>query len=289
MSSIQIGLTGWGDHVTLYEGLPSSASKLEAYASHFPVVELDSSFYAIPPEKNITKWIRETPKSFQFVVKAYQGMTGHQRGKIPFATKEEMLEAYRQTFRPMQKAGKLSYVLCQFPPWFDCQQKHVQYLKWLREELREFPAALEFRNDTWFQGEFYDKTLQYMEDDEWIHTVCDEPQIGEKSIPFIAQATHKKHTLVRLHGRNKGAWQKPVKGEEWRSVRYLYNYNKIELEELAERIKRLSGQSETVTVVFNNNSGGHAAGNAKEFIRMLDISYEGLAPRQLDLFGDMGE
>lgn len=287
MCSIQIGLTGWGDHHTLYEGLPSSASKLEAYASHFPVVELDSSFYAIPPEKNITKWIRETPASFQFVVKAYQGMTGHQRGEIPFDSKEEMLEAYRKTFRPMQEAGKLSYVLCQFPPWFDCQQKHVQYLKWLREELREFPAALEFRHQSWFQPEFREKTLRYMEEDDWIHTICDEPQIGEKSVPFVPHATHKTHTFIRLHGRNKGAWQKPVKGEEWRNVRYLYDYNKQELSELAEKVKLLTKQSRIVTVVFNNNSGGHAAGNASEFINMLDISYEGLAPRQLDLFGDM--
>lgn len=286
MGEIRIGVTGWGDHKTLYEGLPSSASKLEAYTSYFPVVELDSSFYAIPPQRNIDKWLRETPESFQFVVKAYQGMTGHQRGENPFETKEEMLEAYRKTFLPMKEAGKLAYVLCQFPPWFDCQQKHVQYLKWLREELRDFPAALEFRNDSWFNKEFYDKTIKYMEEDNWIHTVCDEPQIGEKSVPFVPVATNKTHTFVRLHGRNKAAWQKPSKGEEWRNTRYLYDYNEEELREMADQVKKLSKRSEIVTVVFNNNSGGHAAGNAQEFIQMLDINYKGLAPRQLDLFGD---
>ncbi|WP_147804304.1 DUF72 domain-containing protein [Alkalicoccus halolimnae] len=282
--NIVIGLTGWGDHHTLYEGLPSSASKLETYAAHFPVVELDASFYAIPPASSVQKWLRETPDSFQFVVKAYQGMTGHQRGKIPFDSKEEMLEAFRKTFRPMLEAGKLSTVLCQFPPWYDCQQKYVQYIKWIREELREFPAALEFRHQSWYEEEFKKRTIDYMKQDKWIHTVVDEPQIGEKSVPFVPVVTEPDHTFIRLHGRNKAAWQKPVQGEEWRSVRYLYDYSEKELSELAEQVKKIAAESKKVTVVFNNNSGGHAAGNAKKFIQMLGLEYTGLAPKQLDLF-----
>ncbi len=288
-NNIRIGVTGWGDHPSLYESLGSTASKLETYAGHFPVVELDASFYAIPPASSINKWLRETPSKFQFVVKAYQGMTGHQRGDIPFDSKEEMLEAYRKTFRPMLDEGKLSFVLCQFPPWFDCQQKHVQYLKWLREELREFPAALEFRHESWYSEEMRERTLTYMEKDEWIHTVCDEPQIGERSVPFVPVRTHKEHTFVRLHGRNKAAWQKPVKGEEWRDIRYLYDYSREELQGIKTEVEKLASENHIVTVVFNNNSGRHAAGNAKQFIRMLGIEYEGLAPKQLDLFGDMDQ
>ncbi len=44
--------------------------------------------------------------------------------------------------------------------------------------------------------------------------------------------------------------------------------------------------SKDVYVIFNNNSGGDAADNAAQFIDMLHIEYEGLAPRQLDLFGE---
>ncbi|NHW34596.1 DUF72 domain-containing protein [Paenibacillus aceris] len=47
---------------------------------------------------------------------------------------------------------------------------------------------------------------------------------------------------------------------------------------------RLQEQTREVCVVFNNNSGGHAAGNAKALMAMLGLDYEGLAPRQLDLF-----
>ncbi|MCY7743856.1 DUF72 domain-containing protein, partial [Bacillus licheniformis] len=49
---IYIGLTGWGDHDSLYPPKTSSQNKLIHYSSHFPIVELDASFYAIQPERN---------------------------------------------------------------------------------------------------------------------------------------------------------------------------------------------------------------------------------------------
>ena len=50
INMIEIGLTGWGDHDTLYEDLERKTDKLKTYASHFPIVELDASYYAIQPE-----------------------------------------------------------------------------------------------------------------------------------------------------------------------------------------------------------------------------------------------
>ena len=61
---IQIGLTGWGDHPDIYHPYSTAKEKLMDYSSHFPIVELDSTFYAIQPERNIRKWIDETPDNF---------------------------------------------------------------------------------------------------------------------------------------------------------------------------------------------------------------------------------
>lgn len=72
--------------------------------------------------------------------------------------------------------------------------------------------------------------------------------------------------------------------QEWRDVRYLYNYNEAELLDLAEKVKILEQKAKKVYVVFNNNSGGHAAQNAKTYQNILGIDYEGLAPQQLKLF-----
>ena len=77
---------------------------------------------------------------------------------------------------------------------------------------------------------------------------------------------------------------KDMTDQEWRDVRYLYNYNENELKDLANKVQILEQKAEKVYVVFNNNSGGHAAQNAKTYQNILDIEYTGLAPQQLKFF-----
>ncbi|WP_100012412.1 DUF72 domain-containing protein [Lentibacillus sediminis] len=282
---IYIGVTGWGDHYSLYPPQIKAGDKLEEYGSHFPVVEVDASFYAVQPVRNAAKWVRETPENFRFVVKAYQGMTGHQRGEISFETKEEMFAAFKESLKPYQDAGKLAMVLFQFPPWFDCKKENVDYLRYCKKMIGDIPAALEFRNQSWFSSKFRESTLSFMKEEGWIHAICDEPQAGDGSVPIVPEATNQSLTLVRMHGRNVHGWTKPNSADtNWREVRYLYKYNKEELLEWKERVLKLAEASKDVIVLFNNNSGGDAAGNAKDFQELLGIEYEGLAPRQLGLF-----
>ena len=280
---IYIGLTGWGDHDSIYPPFLANRDKLKEYAAHFPIVELDASFYAIQPESNMKKWVEDTPSSFQFIVKAYQGMTGHQRKEIPFDDKKEMFAAFQTSLQPLVKSGKLAMVLFQFPPWFDCRKKHVDVLRYCREQMREIPVALEFRHRSWFSPRFYEKTLSFMEKENWIHSICDEPQIGDGSIPTVLHPTDQNVTLVRFHGRNKQGWLRPAEGN-WREVRYLYRYNKQELIIWSKKLRLLEQQCKKIYVLFNNNSGGDAADNAKEMMNLLNIEYQGLAPKQLDIF-----
>jgi uncharacterized protein YecE (DUF72 family) len=280
---IYIGVTGWGDHDSLYPTTISSRDKLKEYAGHFPTVEVDSAFYAIQPKKNAEKWVNDTPDSFQFIVKAYQGMTGHQRGDIPFETQEEMFRAFRDSLVPYIESNKLAMVLFQFPPWFDCKRENVEYLRWCKAEMGDIPSALEFRHQSWFAPPYRQKTLDFMKTEKWIHSICDEPQSGEGSIPTILEAIDPTKLLIRFHGRNVHGWQKR-NSENWREVRYLYRYNQQELQEWAKSIRELSKRTQHIHVLFNNNSGGDAADNAKEMIYLLNLEYEDLAPRQLDLF-----
>jgi uncharacterized protein YecE (DUF72 family) len=281
---IFVGLTGWGDHDSLYEGKTAPRDKLKEYSSHFPTVEVDASFYAVQPVKNAEKWVNDTPAGFQFIVKAYQGMTGHQRGEIPFKDKNEMFAAYKESLKPYLEANKHGMTLFQFPPWFDCQRENVDYLRWCREQMGEIECALEFRHQSWFQGEMREKTVDFMKNENWIHSICDEPQAGAGSIPAVIQSTSPEKVLVRFHGRNVHGWTKPAKGNEWREVRYLYRYNEAELKEWAEHLQQLAGSTAEVFALFNNNSGGDAADNAKQMLKLLKIEYTGLNPRQLDLF-----
>ncbi|WP_353420533.1 DUF72 domain-containing protein [Staphylococcus coagulans] len=281
---IEIGLTGWGDHDTLYEDLQKKSDKLKTYASHFPVVELDASYYAIQPEYNILKWIRETPERFKFVVKIHQALTLHADYHDFADSIAQLFNDFRLMIEPLVEAQKLAMVLVQFPPWFDCSTKNIQYIRYVREQLKQFPVCIEFRHQSWFKGDMKEHTLAFLTEHQLIHSVCDEPQVGDGSIPFVNRITHQT-ALVRFHGRNQYGWtKKDMSDQEWRDVRYLYDYSEAELQQLADKIKLLDHKAEQVYVVFNNNSGGHAANNAKYFQKLLGIDYEGLAPQQLKLF-----
>lgn len=282
---IQIGLTGWGDHPDVYLPTSKKNEKLIDYSSHFPIVELDASFYAIQPERNIRKWINETPDDFQFIVKAYQGMTGHQRGKLPYDTPEEMFQQFKLSIDLMRAAGKLAMILVQFPPWFDCKRENVDQIRYIRSQLEGYDVAIEFRHQSWYDSSMREGTLTFLKDLDFIHTVCDEPQSGDGSVPLVAETTRSDKVFVRLHGRNVNGWRNTTgDNEAWRKVRYLYNYSDSELAEILQVVNKLKKESKDVFVIFNNNSGGHAAENAKRFQKMMGIDFQALAPKQLDFF-----
>lgn len=281
---INIGLTGWGDHDTLYEDLERKTDKLKTYASHFPIVELDASYYAIQPERNIQKWINETPKRFQFVVKIHQALTLHADFRDFAETRQELFDKFKEMLKPLQENQKLAMILVQFPPWFDCSSQNIKYILYVKQQLKDFPICVEFRHQSWFNERFKEETLTFLTEHQIIHAVVDEPQVKDGSIPLVNRITSD-IAFVRYHGRNVHGWtKKDMTDQEWRDVRYLYNYNDQELYDLAQKVKILEQKAKKVYVVFNNNSGGHAAQNAKTYQDMLDIDYEGLAPQQLKLF-----
>lgn len=282
---IQIGLTGWGDHPDLYHPSSKANEKLIDYSAYFPVVELDSTFYAVQPARNIQKWIDETPDHFRFIVKAYQGITGHHRGELPFDSFDDMYRLFKLSIEPLRDAGKLAMVLVQFPPWFDCTKENVDQIRYICGKLNGFDIAIEFRHQSWYSSAFIHKTIAFLTELNVIHSVCDEPQAGSGSIPLVPVSTREDKVLFRLHGRNVHGWvNKSGDSEAWRKVRYLYNYNEEEFEEIESVTKKLATAAEEVFVIFNNNSGKHAAKNAQHLQRKLQIEYENLASKQLGFF-----
>lgn len=280
---IYVGCTSWGDHPTLYSEVTSAKDKLFDYSGHFPTVEVDTSFYAIPNPATVQKWCDDTPDNFKFIVKAYQGMTGHLQEDLPFETKNDMYNAFRECLQTFQKNNKLAFALFQFPPWFDCQAKHVNLLKYVRLQFQSEPVAIEFRNQTWFSSSMKEKTLQFLKEHQFIHTICDEPQAGAGSVPFVEAVTNE-IGFLRIHGRNVFGWRNIGHGENWRKVRFLYDYTTEELIDLTKAVKNVKANCREIYVVFNNNSGGHAADNAKKMLELLNIEYDQLSPKQLNFF-----
>ncbi|MDW8567680.1 DUF72 domain-containing protein [Staphylococcus shinii] len=281
---INIGLTGWGDHDSLYEDLQRKTDKLVKYASHFPIVELDATYYAIQPERNIRKWIKETPERFKFIVKIHQALTLHADYHDFAETRQILVDQFKTMLQPLKDENKLAMVLVQFPPWFDCTVQNITYIRYIRAQLEAFPVCVEFRHQSWFNESFKEETLAFLTQQNIIHAVCDEPQVGQGSVPMVNRITNET-AFVRYHGRNVHGWtKKDMTDEAWREVRYLYDYSEQELKALIDKVKVLEHKAKNIYVVFNNNSGGHAAQNAKTYQRLLGIDYQGLAPQQLKLF-----
>ena len=267
--TIHIGLAGWGDHDSLYPAKTKAGDKLKVYAEHFEVVEVDSTFYAIQSQERFAGWVGNTPATLHFVVKAYQGMTGHQRGAAPSNQDiDAMTESFCRMLEPAQEAGRLTAALFQYPPWFDCTSVNVMLLREMKRRMNGFPCALEFRHQSWFQAGMREKTLAFMQEECWIHSICDEPQAGVGSVPTVLVPTDQQETIVRMHGRNESGWNSGGK-PNWREVRYLYRYSEEELSEWSHMLLDIERQSGTISVIFNNNSGGDAADNAKQLMRLL--------------------
>lgn len=278
---ISIGLTTWGDHPLIAS---DKKRQLEDYASHFPFVEMDTSFYGIPSAKNIQSWIDKTPENFQFIAKAFYPMTLHKPWEENVYSMAEIFNLYKERFDPMVAAGKLKAFLFQFPPFFRYSEKNFHYLKEVRNWMGNLPVAIEFRHASWYSEDNRKSTLDFLKEQQFIQVVVDQPQTPSNSIPTVLEVTNHKLTLYRLHGRNYSGWLNASEDANWRENRTLYDYTEKELLNIKENALELEKQSHEVAIIFNNNSGGHAAKNAKELQKLANIEFQGLHPQQLNLF-----
>ncbi|MDF0479484.1 DUF72 domain-containing protein [Vagococcus sp. PNs007] len=278
---IRVGLTSWGEHPIL---LNKENITLAEYASVLPIVELDTPFYGIPSIKTVNNWIEATPSDFKFIIKAHQCMTTHRPWQDFFESEKALYEKYIATFMPLLTSGKLGSILLQFPATFACTESSVIYLRRLRKILKGWPLSVEFRHPSWYDEQNYNQMCQFMRDEVYSLLTIDEPQVQNRSVPFDTVRTVSDYHIFRFHGRNPNAWV--AKGEDWRKKRTLYRYNDEELTDLATHVKATSESVEDVYVIFNNNSGGDAGASALTFTSKLNLVYDNLNPKQLDLFSE---
>ena len=283
MTRITMGMTTWTEHPVLIHNEQRPVT-LNEYAQHFPTVEVDTFFYALPQMSTIQNWLAAVPEDFTFIIKAHQGMTLHRRhqDKGELAT---LFEQYRRTIAPLVAADQLKTVLFQFPPYFDASVADIEYLKLVRTWMGQLPVAVELRNSSWYQPGVVDSLISYCRDLKFTLVAADEPHDTVTSVPFKLVTTNPELALLRLHGRNKEGWANQDKS--WRKTRTLYRYSEKELAAFAQTIRALNPAPKEICVIFNNNSAKDAAPNALQLQKMMGVHFSGLAPRspeQLDLF-----
>jgi uncharacterized protein YecE (DUF72 family) len=296
MGRILVGTTSWTEKTLIDSGLfyppeaKSAEDRLRYYAGRFPVVEVDSSYYALPAARNSELWASRTPADFVFDVKAFRLLTRHQTPPsalpkdiraalaspdkanlylqdLPEELVNEVWERFRSALEPLRKARKLGVVLFQFPPWFVYRPSHLHYLAECVRRMAGHRVAFEFRNRSWLGERHRAGVLRFEGDLGTVHVVVDEPQGSSGSIPAVWEVTDPQLAVIRLHGRNVGTWHK--KGLASAAERFEYLYTDEELRGLISPIRNLACRAGEVHVLFNNCYRDYATRNAALLKTML--------------------
>jgi len=298
MGNVLVGISSWTERTLIKEGnfYPSGAKTAEArlqfYASQFPIVEVDSTYYFPPSERNAILWLERTPKDFTFNIKAYSLLTNHPtkreslyadlrdelpkelekkrnlyREQLPEDAVEQVWQRFHDALMPLHSAGKLGAVLFQFPQWFVIARKNKEYVLECRDRLKDFRIAVEFRHKSWLEERNREETIGFLEENGLPFVCVDMPQGFDSSLPPIAVATSKDLAMVRFHGRDPKAW---TTKSETAAERFRYEYKEKELREWVPKIKDLSQQARETHVLMNNCYRDYAVNNARELRSLLE-------------------
>jgi uncharacterized protein YecE (DUF72 family) len=290
MAQIRIGTAGWTDKSLIDAGwyppeATSPEQRLRYYARQFPLVEVDSAYYALPAEQTATAWAARTPAGFTFNVKAFSLFTQHptpvrmlpadlreaaaKAGKdrvylkdVDPAVTNQAWDRFLAALEPLRKAGKLGAILLQFPPWFPISRANKEYIVACAERVAPRRVGVEFRNHTWMTEDNQKETLEFLSAHQLCYVCVDMPQGYSSSIPPVLAATSDL-ALVRMHGHS----------DKWESKdiqqRFRYRYDDKELKQWAGQVQGLAEDAAETHVVFNNCYRDYAQANASQLAAFL--------------------
>ena len=297
-ATIRVGTASWTDPTmvagTVFypSGAATAEERLQYYASQFPLVEVDSTYYALPAPRMAELWRERTPPDFVFDVKAHALMTGQptELKRLPKVLREELPDELRAKARiyardlpaelrdavwqmfleglaPLREAGQLGSILLQYPRWFFPISENRAEILAAQERLGGQPFAVELRNASWFNDKNVDRTLRFLTDNAIPFVMVDEPQGMKSSVPPIVAVTSPELAIFRFHGRRAETWEArniPVVER----FRYLYDRDELAAE-LAPRVRQAAGQTRDLHVLMNNCYANYGATNARELARLL--------------------
>jgi uncharacterized protein YecE (DUF72 family) len=297
--SVRVGTASWTDPTMIApgvfypDGTDNAEERLAYYASRFPVVEVDATYYALPSRRTAELWVKRTPPDFTFDVKAHALMTGQPTetrrlpkdirtalpaeiaGKarvyakdLPDELEAAVWEWFVDGLEPLREAGQLGSVLLQYPRWFFTSSENRATIEESHRRLSDagVASAVEFRNASWFNEKNLDRTLRFLEERGIPLVMVDGPQGFKSSVPPILATTSPELAIVRFHGRRAETWEKRGVPTVER-FRYLYDHD--ELEEWAPRVIQAASDANETHVLFNNCYSNYGATNAVELAKML--------------------
>ncbi len=287
MGEILVGTASWTDKTLLESGwYPDDAGtpekRLAYYASQFPLVEVDATYYSPPSERTAELWASRTPEHFTFNVKAFSLLTQHPTRPtslfkeirpetkknvylkdLPDEHVELVWERFLSALQPLHDAGKLGALLFQFPQWFPIGGRNKTYILECQRRAQPYRICVEFRNKTWMSEGNAEETLDFLRSYAIPYVCVDMPQGHTSSIPPVLAATANDLAVVRFHGHS----------DKWESrniyERFGYLYGEEELQDWAPRLQELAGETAQTHLLLNNCYRDYAQTNARQLADLL--------------------
>ena len=236
---IYIGTSGW--HYkhwvgTFYPEGTKDSEQLSYYLRFFKSVEINNSFYRLPPPKNFKNWKTAVPDDFIFAVKGSRFISHMKKLKVEY----DNIEIFFKSVRRLRE--KLGPILFQLPPKWKINTKRLSdFLRMLPKKHR---FAFEFRNQTWYHEDIYNLLRKYN------CSFC----IYELEHHLSPVLTTADFVYIRLHGPD---------------GKYAGSYSNRELKEWATRCRSWQRKGKDVYLYFDNDQLGYAAFNAKTLQKFI--------------------
>ena len=248
---IRIGTQGWNYDAWVGPFFPPGtrpADFLTLYSRAFDTVEVDSTFYAIPPAQTVRNWARRTPPGFTFALKLPQEITHEKRLRGVEGVTAEFMDRARELGK------KLGVILIQLGPDFAPVELPAlaSYLPQLPRDMR---FAIEFRQRGWI----HEGILALLAEHNIALALTDARWIPRKQMLALAERPTANFTYIRWMGAN----------------REIVDYSRVqldrtrELESWATVIRDVADRGLDVFGYVNNHFAGHSPASARELMTML--------------------
>jgi uncharacterized protein YecE (DUF72 family) len=271
-AKIYIGTSGWsypkGEGTWKGHFYPTGKiDELEYYSQFFNTVEINSSFYRPPNPGYVYNWVKRVPRDFLFTVKLWQKFTHPKMyeeatGEVA-AISQDDVDLFKRSLEPLARHGKLGALLAQFPPSFKNDGSGQQIMEAVIRTFKEYRLAVELRHRSWSDDE---NTARFLRENNVAWVQIDEPKFQSSiaaEVPVTSDMAY-----FRFHGRNKEMWWK---GDS--ETRYQYLYSSDEINELADKVKAASEQTNLAFALFNNHWQGYAPRNAVDMMKALKLPF----------------
>jgi uncharacterized protein YecE (DUF72 family) len=239
MAHVYIGTSGWSYKSWEKTFYPADAPKtrhFEFYATQFPTVEINNTFYRLPTLNMVERWRDKAPSGFVYAVKGSRFITHMKK----LSRLDGALVKFFEHIEPLKE--RVGVILWQLPPMLRKDAPRLD--SFLSQLPKGYPYAIEFRHVSWMEEEIFALLRRHF---------AAHVSVSSLGMPMNLTVTSNL-VYIRFHGLVGGA---------------AHDYTRKELEPWATHIRQQSRSGKKVFAYFNNDANMRAPANAKLLMEMV--------------------